>query len=101
MIAITEENARVLSGVFRRDTTDGTTMVTQKGLRATLTVHTHHRETTKSLRVEYVTGLHDRKVMEIHGITAMAVTSQGLLIQSPAMDVTIEVESPCGAGQRP
>lgn len=101
MIPITEENARVLSSVFRRDVTDGTTMVTQKGLRATLTVHTVRHVTTKDLRVEYVVGMHDRKVMEIHGITAMAVTSQGLLIQSPCMDVTIEVESPCGAGRRP
>lgn len=101
MIPITEENARALSSVFRRDMTEGKTMVTQKGLRATLTIHTTHHVTSKDLRLEYVVGMHDRKVMEIAGITAMAVTSQGLLIQSPYMDVTIEVEGPCGAGLTP
>lgn len=100
MIPITPENAQVLSSVFRRDVTDGRTMVTQKGLRATLTIHTSRHRTCKDLRVEYIDE-RDRHIMEIHDITAMAVTSQGLLIQSPAMDVTIEVEGPCGAGRAP
>lgn len=97
MIAITEENALALSSVFRRQMTEGSTMVTQRGLRAVLTVHTVHHRTYTDLRVEYVED-RNRFAIEVHDVKALAVTSQGLLVQSPCMDVTMEIECPCGQG---
>lgn len=96
MIPITEDNARSLSSMFRRDACEGTAMVTQKDMRLSLSMKVCRRVRTADLRIEYA---QDRKrnVIEVHDIRAMAVTPQGLLIQSPAMDITIEIDDGCGS----
>ena len=95
MIPLTNDNARALASVFRRDACEGTTVLTQKDMRITLSMRTCRRIRTSELRIEYA---QDRKrnVLEIRGIEAMAVTQQGLLIQSTAMDVTIAIAEECG-----